>query len=255
MSQTNKDYKAFKPLSKKTKALLLSTIWQDDVFIDPVFKGNQDVVLTYEVKMKYLTKPIFEYGFTAQCGDFDVITMNGDCLAFGAVHQDQTKSEQQQDILDIYNAIQSKMKDLNATTRITKKEKTQREFVKSSIDYSRNKAARAKSGGIKCQPRVSLSDKDKAKLLRILSRNDIVITEEPGGEFVTRTYVKDLLGTKLLCYIQDKDNCTETIWMDGRIVAEMNWHISMHITRAQQKIRNFTLALDKRQAELNKESR
>lgn len=255
MSQTNKDYKAFKPLSKKTKALLLSTIWQDDVFIDPVFKGNQDVVLTYEVKMKYLTKPIFEYGFTAQCGDFDVITMNGDCLAYGAVHQDQTKSEQQQDILDIYNAIQSKMKDLNATTRITKKEKTQREFVKSSIDYSRNKAARAKSGGIKCQPRVPLSDKDKAKLLRILSRNDIIITEETNGEFVTITHVKHVSGIELFCYINDRDNCTETIWMDGRIVAEMNWHISMHITRAQQKIRNFTLALDKRQTELNKKSR
>lgn len=252
IKKTNKDYIPFKPLSKKTKALLLSTIWQDDVFITPVFKGNQDVVLTYEVTMKYLKEPIFEYN---QCVgldlDYDYIDMNKEHIASGAVHHSIDKTEQQQDILDVCDAIQKKLRDTCVKTRTTKKEKTQREFVKKKIDFSRNKAALAKSGGYKCEPRIPLSDRDKAKLLKILARDDIIITEE-RDELMTKTYVKDLFNMELISYISDRDNCTETIKMDGRIVAEMDWHISMRITKAQQKIRDVTLLLDKRQEELGR---
>lgn len=249
IKKINKNYKPFKPLSKKTKALLLSTIWQDDVFIDPVFKGNQDVVLTYVVTMKHLKEPIFEYGFAAHGCDFDVISMDKKNIAWGAVHDSPTKTEQQQDILDVYNAIQTKLKDADVKKRTTNKEKIQKKFVNDKINYSRNKTLAAKSGGYKCEPRIPLADRDKAKLLKILARDDIIITEE-RDELMTRTYVKDLFGMELISYINDRDNCTETIKMDGRIVAEMDWHISMRITKAQQKIRDFTLLLDKRQEEL-----
>lgn len=248
IKKTNKDYIPFKPLSKKTKALLLSTIWQDDVFITPVFKGNQDVVLTYEVTMKYLKEPIFEYN---QCVglDYDYIDMNKEHIASGAVHHSIDKTEQQQDILDVCDAIQKKLRDTCVKTITTKKDKARSEFVNNKINYSRSKAVLAKSGGYKCEPRIPLTDRDKAKLLKILARDDIIISEE-RDELMTKTYVKDLFGMELLSYINDRDNCVETIRMDGRTVAEMDWHISMRITKAQQKIRDVTLLLDKRQEEL-----
>lgn len=250
IKKINKNYKPFKPLSKKTKALLLSTIWQDDVFITPVFKGNQDIVLTYVVTMKHLKEPLFEYN---QCValemDYVFIDMNKELVASGAVHNNTEKTEQQQDILDIYDAIQEKLKYVGEKRRTTNKEKAQIEFVKDRINYSRSKTVLVKSGGYKCEPRIPLADRDKAKLLKILARDDIIITEE-RDELMTRTYVKDLFGMELISYINDRDNCTETIKMDGRIVAEMDWHISMRITKAQQKIRDFTLLLDKRQEEL-----
>lgn len=99
-------------------------------------------------------------------------------------------------------------------------------------------------------PTVSLSAHDKKKIVKILAKDDIVITKtKDERNDIDILSVKDMSQEELIKY-ENCDHSYYTITLNGNIVADVDWTPSVNLSPKAQRIFDTISLIEKRHTEL-----